>query len=111
MSMMNKAGQTEWKTVGIFRALQLIWEGPTLGNLAPLVSSCSLLVSNVTAVSQLVAALETPSLVLFSAPKHDRREPVHRFLYKTLQSSSIFWTAEKVLLQAERNLKEVHSHA
>jgi ADP-heptose:LPS heptosyltransferase len=82
----------------------------TLGGLAVLLSNCRLLVSNDTGVSHLAAALKTPSVVLFSVLDHDRWAPQDRRLHKTLQHS-MNWTADEVLLQAERHLKEVHSHA
>jgi ADP-heptose:LPS heptosyltransferase len=81
----------------------------TLGSLAVLLSNCRLLLSNDTGVSHLASALKTPSLILFSTPDHDRWAPCDRQLHKTIQHS-MSWTADEVLLQAERHLKEVHSH-
>lgn len=81
-----------------------------LGNPALLLSKCGLPVSNVTGVSQLVLVLKTPSLMLLAVPDDDRGSARDQNLHKTLKQA-MNWKADEVLLQAERHLKEVYSHA
>ncbi len=80
----------------------------TLGGLAALLSNARLLVSNDTGVSHLAAAVRAPSVILFSAPDHERWAPANRQLHKTVLDASNV-TASEVLEQARRHLAEVYA--
>ncbi len=82
----------------------------TLGGLAALLSTSRLLVSNDTGVSHVAAAVRAPSVILFSAPDHDRWAPADRQLHWTIQDASHV-PAEEVLEQAKAHLEDTYADA
>jgi ADP-heptose:LPS heptosyltransferase len=77
----------------------------SLGGLAALLSSTRLLVSNDTGVSHVAAALEVPSVILFSAPDHDRWSPANQQLHRVITGASHV-SAPEVLEQVRHHLEE-----
>ncbi len=82
----------------------------SLGGLAALLSDTSLLVSNDTGVSHVAAAVKAPSLILFSAPDHERWAPADRKLHKVILNAAQV-TPGEVLEQAQKHLEELYVHA
>jgi ADP-heptose:LPS heptosyltransferase len=77
------------------------------GTMAVLLSKASLLVSNDTGVSHLAAALEVPSVILFSGSEPERWGPINQNLHRRVlwasaaQSSAVIHEAEKLLLKEQ----------
>lgn len=76
----------------------------SLGGLAALLSDARLLVSNDTGVSHVAAAVEAPSLILFSAPDHERWAPADQHLHRVITDAS-HASAAQVLAQAAHQLE------
>ncbi len=82
----------------------------TLGGLAALLSTCHLLVSNDTGVSHVATAMRTPSIILFSAPDHDRWAPANRQIHWIITDASHV-PAGEVLRQAKAHLEDTYVDA
>ncbi len=82
----------------------------SLGGLAALISGARLLVSNDTGVSHIAAAIRAPSVILFSAPDHDRWAPANRQLHKIIIDAQKVPSAE-VLQQVEAHMEAVQRAA
>ncbi len=80
----------------------------SLGGLAALLSEARLLVSNDTGVSHVAVAVKAPSVVLFSAPDHDRWAPANKQLHRTIPKAKLI-TAQDVLREAEAQLQVVRA--
>jgi ADP-heptose:LPS heptosyltransferase len=86
----------------------------SLGTLGALVDGAHLLVSNDTGIAHLAAALETPSVILFTNSEHRRWAPLNRALHHTITEAQNA-TAEDVIGEAEALLpaadRKVPTHA
>ncbi len=82
----------------------------TLGGLAALLQTSRLLVSNDTGISHVAAAVRAPSVILFSAPDHDRWAPADRQLHWTIQNAGEV-LADEVLEQAKAHLEDTYADA
>ena len=79
----------------------------SLGCLAALLSKARLVVNNDTGISHVTAAVQTPSVILFSASDMDRWAPKNRQLHKVIWPA-MDTSAASVLAQAERHLQKVY---
>lgn len=82
----------------------------TYGTMAVLLSRSRLLISNDTGVSHLAAALEVPSVVLFSASEPERWGPINQKLHRR-----VLWASAAppliALQEAEKLLREDRAYA
>ena len=82
----------------------------TLGGIAALLATSRLLVSNDTGVSHVAAAVQAPSLILFSAADHERWAPADQQLHWVIRDASHVGAAE-VLQRAEAHLQNTVADA
>jgi ADP-heptose:LPS heptosyltransferase len=79
----------------------------SLGGLAYLIREASLLISNDTGPSHIAAALEVPSVVLFSASDPNRWAPQNRNLHRVIENAKDF-SPELVIHEISTLLHEVN---
>ncbi len=93
------------------RAPALDLTGQTdLGALAMLLQNARLLISNDTGVSHVAAALQTPSVVLFTVSDPGRWRPLNQELHRVIVNATKA-SPEEVLMEAESILRKVPEHA
>lgn len=97
------------QVAGHMRASAVNLAGKTgLGGLAALISGARLLVSNDTGVSHVATAVKAPSVILFSAPDHERWAPANQKLHSIiLEAQSV--PAAEVLRQARVHLEALRA--
>jgi ADP-heptose:LPS heptosyltransferase len=82
----------------------------SLGALGALIEKAHLLLSNDTGVAHIAAALETPSVILFTNSEHKRWAPLNTELHRTIQQAGSA-TADDVIAETEPLLEKGKSYA
>jgi ADP-heptose:LPS heptosyltransferase len=81
-----------------------------LGVLGALIDDAHLLLSNDTGVAHIAAALQTPSVILFTNSEHKRWSPLNKVLHRTIPHANAA-TAEDVVAETEPLLEKGEIYA